>query len=300
VGDENIDSKTAIIKAGLNWTVSKRNLYAADASGKPSSIPVDSNKAIVRDTDNTVLGVVGHVYTPVQNLEAFNFMDALVEDGDLRYHTAGSLRSGQRIWLLAQFGRSEVVPKDVVDKFLFLWNTHDGSGKLRCLFTNTRVVCANTARSALMEGAGEGFSFKHTTNVKNRIEEAREVLGLARQESKLFDERAKGWAKMKMPVKKWELFSEKLIPNPEDEEVSKTRAENARSQLTHLFHNGVGQDIPGVRGTGWAAYNAVVEYANFFRSARSQDIRFETSLTGIGDNLIQQGVRLLNQMKKAA
>ncbi len=103
--------------------------------------------------------------------------------------------------MLAEFDKMEVLPDDVVDKFLFFWNTHDGSGALRCLFTNVRVVCANTARIALKSGTGEGVYLRHTGDIKANLEKSTEVLDIANKESKKFDKFAKALTKLKMTTK---------------------------------------------------------------------------------------------------
>lgn len=301
-GEEPMTSKEAIKAASLDWEVEKRPLWTADAEGKPT-IEVETHMAVVRKTDNSKLGIVGANYVPVQNRDSFEFMDALVDEGLMRYHTAGSLRNGQRIWLLGKIGQSDILPKDTLDRYLLLWNTHDGSGALRALFTSVRVVCANTARIALSQGKGEGVYLRHTTNIKNRLEKAKEVLGLANKEFDRFVEFAKALSKLKMSADNFEKFSEFLIPdNPEVE--NNIRAENARHELSNLFTDGRGQEIPGVRGTGWAAYSAVVEFANYFRSTRggdaAQERRFESSLFGSGDQLIQKSVGFLQKSLKAA
>jgi phage/plasmid-like protein (TIGR03299 family) len=297
VGDEPISSKEAIVAAGLDWTVEKRKLWAENPASEPS-IEIDTHVAIVRATDNQKLGIVGASYVPVQNRDSFEFTDALVDEGLMRYHTAGSLRNGQRIWLLGKIGQSDILPKDVLDRYLLLWNTHDGSGALRALFTSVRVVCANTARIALTQGKGEGVYLRHTTNIKNRLEKAKEVLGLANKEFDKFIDFAKELTRLKMTDSKFEKFSEFLIPDNPDID-SNTRAENSRLELTNLFTDGRGQEIIGVRGTGWAAYSAVVEFANYHRSTRggdaAQERRFESSLFGSGDQLIQKAVGYLQK-----
>ena len=302
VGDEPVTSKEAIVAAGLDWEVEKRPLWTANDEGEPR-IKVDSHMAVVRKTDDSKLGIVGSNYVPVQNRTSFEFMDSLVDEGLMRYHTAGSLRGGQRIWLLGKIGQSDILPQDTLDRYLLLWNTHDGSGALRALFTGVRVVCANTARIALAEGRGEGVYLRHTANIKNRLEKAKQVLGLANMEFERFTDFAKVLAGLKMKAEAFDAFAEHLIPDNAALD-SNTRAENSRQELQSLFHNGRGQHIPGVAGTGWAAYSAAVEYVNYYRSTRggdsAQERRFEGSLFGSGDQLIQKAVTYLARASRAA
>lgn len=295
VGDEEVDSKTAIIKAGLDWNVELQNLYASADQINSQEVPF--HKAVVRASDQQVLSVVGNRYHPIQNEEAFQFMDGLVDEGMMRYHTAGSLRGGQKIWLLGKIGSSEVVPGDKVDQYLFLHNSHSTDSSLRVLFTNTRVVCANTAQIALRAGQKEGVKVRHTKNFKNSLAQAKEVLGLAKVEFNKFEEWTQWAAGKQLTANKWNEILDNVIPLPVDE--NSKRAKKSRDDvvgsITSLYYNGVGQDIPGVAGTGWAAYNAIVEYVNYHkkaRGARQQERRFEASLFGnsvvLVNNMVEQ------------
>jgi len=307
VGDSNVDSDTAIQCAGLDWKVEKRSLTTPAADG--SLIEIPTHRAVVRATDDKVLGVVGKGYGVFQNRDAFKFLDGLVDDGSLRYHTAGSLKDGKHIWILAQFDRLEVVKGDFVDMFLLLYNTHDGSKKIRALETATRVVCANTAQQALREGKGKGIGIRHTTHAIERLEEAKEVLIASRKRAKVFGRFAKNLAKFKFNGTLWTQFSETLFPQVIVEDgkgtkLGKTLRDNQRNKLTELFESGRGQEIKGVGGTAWAAYNATVEYANYFRGAAkkegAQERRFESSLFGSGSEFIDKGVIKLADMLDAA
>ena len=77
-------------KAGLDWTVDKIPTYV-DYNGQ--KIPTEDS-ALVRSSDGKILSVVSGEWNPVQNHEAFEFFHDFVMAGDMKMHTAGSLREG--------------------------------------------------------------------------------------------------------------------------------------------------------------------------------------------------------------
>lgn len=124
--NEPATARDAIEASGLNYRVESRSLATTEGSVVPQ------RKGVVRCDTGDVLGVVGNSYIPVQNYQAFGFLDAIVAEGGLRYHTAGALGKGERVWMLAKLPTQIRVKgsEDVMDKFLLLSNTHDGSTAL--------------------------------------------------------------------------------------------------------------------------------------------------------------------------
>src|SRR5262249_32939093 len=94
--DQPATAREAIEAARLNYRVDLKPLNTDDGTIVPQ------RKAVVRTDTGKVLGVVGNSYVPVQNYQAFGFLDAVVAEGGLRYHTAGALGNGERIWMLAK------------------------------------------------------------------------------------------------------------------------------------------------------------------------------------------------------
>jgi hypothetical protein len=66
-------------------------------------------------------------------------------------------------------------------------------------------------------------------------------------------------------------FFASLYPDPIHSE--NRRAKNVRGTLFRLFESGVGQDMPEVRHTAWAAFNAVTEYVDHMRPSRGSETR---------------------------
>ncbi len=289
VGENAVLSFEALHLSGLDWEVEKMPLFTHfDALQEIAEVP--THRVVVRSDSNAQLGVVGKGYQCLQNFEAFEFLDALVSEGSMKYHTAGSLRGGKTVWMLGKIGEFEAVPGDKVDQYLLGHNCHDGSGSFRVFFTTVRVVCANTARVALNRGKSQGIAIRHTRNMKSRVADAQKALGLAVEAHQANEEYIKWLASIQLTGKKVTDIIDSLIPLPE--EGNPTKALNQQAQLRDLYLNGVGQDIPGVSGTGWAFHNAVTEYTNYHRTSRGGH-RFESAILGSGSKFVERADKLL-------
>lgn len=269
--DEPASSEEAIKAAGLNYRVDLKPIYTGDGTLIPQ------RKAVVRDDSQEVLGVVGNSYQPVQNYQGFGFLDSIVADGRLLYHTAGALGKGEKIWMLAKMpGEIRVKnSEDVTEQFLLLSNSHDGSSALRVFFTPIRVVCANTLGLAERRGRGQGVSVIHKGDLAAKVGEAQKILGLAAQFYDSVEERINHLANHYPSQQQLATYFQRLYP---DQEGSKNkRTENVRTELFRLFEEGRGQDIPETKFTTWAAFNAVTEFVDHHRSTRGTTDRERAS-----------------------
>ena len=176
VVEEAPSSEEALRLAGLDWRVVQKSLYT-------NSGLVDGYKANVRESDNTVLGVVTDRYKVVQNTEAFAFTDNLLGEG-VKYETAGSLQGGKKVWILARLPREYIMSGERITPYLVFSNTHDGSGAVKVAITPVRVVCNNTLNLALST-ANRCFSMVHTGDIKGTDKDllAAVLLGTANDDS---------------------------------------------------------------------------------------------------------------------
>jgi len=285
-------AREAIQAAGLDFDVSLADLTTTDG------IRVTSRKAVVRADTDDILGVVGNSYVPVQNRQAFAFLDAVVADGALRYHTCGALRRGEKIWLLAKLAGMIRVrfSEDVSEKYLLLSNSHDGSAALRVFFTSIRCVCSNTLAMADREGRGEGIAIRHQGDLTSKIRRARDVLGLAARHFDDLDGQFNMLARHYPSYAQVSGYFKALYPDPEV--GNPARAGNVRNELFRLFEGGKGQDIPEIKLTSWAMLNAVTEYVDHLRPTRAGSEfdraanRLESSWFGSGAKLKERAFGL--------
>ena len=288
--DHPATSAEAIQAAGLGWTVELRPAYA-------EGVPIPRARAILRMDRMEPIAVVGERYVPVQNAEAFAFFDQLIGQGQAAYETAGALDRGRRIWLLARLpGEVWVTREDAVGKHLLLTTSHDGKSPLRALFTPIRVVCQNTLRAALTEaGSGSGVSVRHVGDVLGKAQEARRLLGITLKYYDAFEEQSKALAGRSLTGETVRTYFRDLVPDPKDADPA--RAVATRETLMRLFETGRGNALPTVRGTLWAALNAVAEFVDHERPTRAKDgesvlfKRFESAQFGSGALLKERAWR---------
>ena len=190
---EAMTSEEAIVLGGLDFEVEKRPIFintleTLDKTEAPKyksitrqlvpnpditsdtkwlseyrrNILFQNQYATVRTDLNIPLGIVKSRYHVIQNREAFDFIDSIIGKGVADYETVGALGNGETIFITCKLREEMLINKDVIDNYLLLSMSHDGSGSIVVMFTPIRVVCNNTLTLAL-----EGKN-KNKTDRKNQ------------------------------------------------------------------------------------------------------------------------------------
>lgn len=275
--------------SGLDWQVGLHPA-AVEIGGQVYKSPEFLH--IVRDRDHKILGTCTERYQPIQNQEAFNFLDAVAGDlGQIRYVTAGAIDGGKRVWMLAQLMGDnftlEPILGDKTNMFLMVTAGHDGKNSLKCKFTSVRIVCQNTLNLALRTGQ-DGVNIKHIGDPLKKVQQAREILGLATQEAEEFRKISSWLAGQRVDTPYRRDFLEAMAPTADKGEKGVTRAENLQKELSLLAINGMGTHIPGVADTRWGLLNSVTEYNSHERNYR--DTKQSGATTNKFDALFNGGV----------
>ena len=293
-------SAEAIKYAGLNYEVEKSPLFTKgsgivqvsdDIVIQDNEIEVPNYFANIRTDNNTVLGVVGKDYHIVQNKDAFSFFDAIVgNESGILYETAGALGDGERIFITAKLpdyiriGNSD----DVIEKYIFLTTSHDGSGSITAAFTPIRIVCQNTLNASL-RNMSNVVRIKHTSGAKDRLHDAHKVMGLANIMSSKLESVFNAWSKVKVKDSETrKLIQLALCPNKETFNLIKKGAED---ELSTMFKNAVDdafayammndtQLLETTKGTLFGAYNAVTGYFQNVRNFKDKEAKLQSIVMG--------------------
>ena len=238
---EDMNPAQALEIAGLDWDVELANLEARFADG--TTAPVSRSQTIFRKPSRTnphyiELGTVGPTYQIIQNSQlaemAYSFGD------EVKVETAGSVRSGGRVWFALR-GESFDFGGDAVNSYLTLLNCHDGIYAFSVYPTTVRVVCNNTLSASFDQAVQTRKMFKiaHTANAQERIKALAEAVCKFRSMEAVFANNAEILRARKVRneaeiLKFWQRAADFLFPNAQSEKQLERVEAHLKSWQTTL------------------------------------------------------------------
>jgi phage/plasmid-like protein (TIGR03299 family) len=253
---------------------------------------VRNRKANFRSDDGGFLGMVSDGYSILQNVDAFSFFDSIVEEGAAVYETAGSMFGGKVIYITAKIPGLIRVGSgdDVLENYVLLRNTHDGSGAVTAKLINTRVVCNNTLTAALRED-GQQVSMRHSASLHERIKEAHVAMDVANKRILEIQSFGNDALNVKMSEPQAQAFymdamGMKFGTNKEGED----KLPRIISEMMMLRE--AGKVTAESRGTLWGDFNVITEFLGgdnpaygrtYRQQARSENTTAENKLESLID-----------------
>lgn len=179
--------------------------------------------------------------------------------------------------------------RDTVNGYLLLATACDGSLATTAQFTSVRVVCNNTLAIALGDGTS-AVKVPHRSQFDAQA--VKRQLGIAVSSWDAFMVRMKALSERKVSDAVAEKFLRRVLTyssaaNPDRDAVAvNERAIKAVDQL--YAGQGRGAQLSSASGTAWGLLNAVTEYCDHHRRARSEDHRRDAAWFGAGASLKQK------------
>ena len=254
--EDALNSEEALEKSGLDWEVIQRPLMTSTYD------PVPGYKANIRETDNSILGVVTDRYKVVQNHEAFAFTDALLGEG-VKYETAGSLNDGKRIWMLAKLPDKYIMEGEQIEPYLVFSSSHDGSAAIKVCMTPIRVVCQNTLNLAI-NNAKRIWSTIHVGDLARKMDDAHNTLLLAEKYMGKLGAEFSRLSKMRLSDSKVMEYIEMLLPMDDNiTDIHRKNITQIREDMKIRYF-----DAPDLKHVGKNAYRFVCAVSDFATHAK--------------------------------
>jgi phage/plasmid-like protein (TIGR03299 family) len=290
--------------AGLNWPIILNDMYTrAPGGGTPTK--VETHKAVWRGNGSpAILGVVGADYGVIQNAQAFDFVDALLQAHDgAHYESAGALGKGEKIWVMARVPGADIRiagTDDVSRSYLLVATGHTGNLSYVAKLCTERVVCENTLQVALGQ-EGALCRIRHSSQASSRLDMAKKLMPSITLDAKALEVKLNALAQRKMTKDSMLAVLGRLFP--ENKETQRQgRRDTVLAKVLELFESNDSNAIPQVRGTAYNMLNAVTEFTDHFRPVRMtsstdglsvDQVRAQNAVFGAGDSLKSGALTIL-------
>lgn len=284
--------------AGMDWSICSTPVrYMAETSGTLGAImSFDDQRVLYRSDTKEALSVVGSRYQVVQPREVLEFYRDLTEVSGFELETAGVLKAGRKFWALARTGKQTALKgTDVVKGYLLLATSCDGSLATTATPTTIRVACANTLNIALREAVG-AIKVPHSTSFDAQA--VKRQLGVAVSQWDSFMYRMKILSERRVKSHEAMNYFLKVIcasgtaaPVGGSDRTPSLTNERALAKVQEIFDGrGRGAELAAAKGTAWGLLNAVTEFVDHERRARSQEYRLDSAWFGQGAVLKQRAL----------
>lgn len=275
IEDEAVQTQQALELAGLDWEVALQPLAQEvgvdDETGETVYDPIDGHFSVQRSTDLRNLGVVKSRYVPLNNRDAFAFGDDLLDHSDAHWVTAGSLRGGSQVWMMAKLPDCIYIAgqeDEAIQPYVMISNSHDGSRAVEAVVTPVRVVCANTWTAAL-RGAKRTFKIRHTKSITGRINEAKNALGITHGYMAELENIGNTLIGQSITTADFDRFLESLVPTADLEKAALTKAQTKQEKIKEIWSNK--PDLQNIKNTRWGFVQAAIDYNDHHIKSRGEN-----------------------------
>ncbi|WP_159877721.1 DUF932 domain-containing protein [Aquitalea denitrificans] len=273
-----------LTEAGMDWRIEQSDVLFNVADDGMHIRPFADSKVLYRSDSLAPLSVVSPRYKVVQPSEVLEFYRDLVSVGGFELETAGVLKGGRKLWALAKTGQEALLKGgDRVKAYLLLATSCDGTLCTTAQFTSVRVVCNNTLQMAVKDRTG-AVKVPHSTVFDPQ--QVKDALGLGLSAWDRFIGNIKQLSQRTVSPEEACQFFREVLDEPLVEGTVDAVTSKALQQVSALYSGGgMGSLLAGTKGTAWGLVNAMTEYVDHRRRARSQDYRLDSAWFGQGAQL---------------
>ncbi len=238
-------------------------------------------KSHLRSDNGFLLHKSKDSFERIDNSVAYDVAELLFDQGFV-YETAGTMDGGKLNYITLLLNEPIVLAGLDFTRALpfgsLSW-AHDGSASLKVRTGTIVQVCQNTVTASEAEGEklGTAFTFRHTKNVHERIDEAKQVVKGLRQGVDAYREVMEELIELRVSPVQRDLFVSEIIGDKggvvslsaTTSDRVKNNIETERAKINNLFNS---PTVPmEVSLTGYGLFQAGVEYFDHVRNVRSRD-----------------------------
>lgn len=264
----------------LDWTIKKSPLYYHPE--QVANMKYAHRFALYHSETSQPLGIVSNRFNVVQPQQVIQTFEHMARTQDMTIKFAGSADSCRKLWGLAKTGKTmRVHGNDPVDLYLMFATACDGTMSTIGIFTTLRVACMNMLN---MVNDQNLTRVRIPHNQQFDPEQFSRDLEPGFQVWNEYEDQAQALAEREVTAEEVAKFLVNTMGNPKlplDSEDQPNR--RGMRQVLQLFQGeGKGAGTRSTANTAWGLVQAVTEYNDYHRKARSPETRFSSAAFGIG------------------
>lgn len=300
-----------LTEIGLDFTVSKRELYRKDQSlqineeGQLATAQVETPTkwfATVNDSTDQSLGVVGDAYHVTQNSEIMSVLQQIAGDQGYTMTHSGPIDGGKRNFVQMKLGSDmAIVGNDKLVGYVVATWGHDGKHGVRIGFGNKVVSCQNQFYQFHNNAS---IKLRHNSSILESLKLIPQlVAGNAKQEEDTLD-KFRAWAATEVwkedKVREfskglWKTLSN-IDPNIPILELS-DKYSSRKLNSAFLLQRTINLEMQAHGQSLWGLFNGVTYYTNHQKSVPNRPFgRDESILLGGGAKMNEKAFKLIDSM----
>ena len=288
------NTEEVLKNAGLDFEVGIQPIHKKDGREIRSKF-----REVYRKDNDVTLGVVGRTYHPMQNRDLLGIADRLVNKEQIAWDRIGMVGEGEKLYASFTLPDSYRIDGwDDLDQYIYLTNTHDGSGGVKCIPANIRFGCTNqfAFHMSQLKQAGinpRDLTIRHSSKMSERIGQFEKAIGLvdilnnnfANQASELMTIEMTEADKATFYIDALDLTTKEKLVDADNEWGLTTRGLNTFNHLKALEKSAT-NNSSNMADSAWASFNVITEYIDHAWVHNSNGTvnakRAESSILGTG------------------
>lgn len=237
-------------QTGLNWNVRTESLQTT------SGIIIPDKIGLIRDDNETCLGVHSGSYVPYQNQELLELLFRISQQTGLKLHTGGSFKGGQKVWFQLK-SQDLKLSNDRIEGYISGFNSFDGRTSLAFGNSNVTVSCQNTFWQGYRDVETK---LRHSSAMKPKIEEIfRKIDILLEEEQNTFvNIQRLGNVKVTQQVK--DLVTRRLFDIGREERLDSDDLSTNKKNKLSRFYIDLNGELSQKGDNLWGLFSGVTKY----------------------------------------
>ncbi|MBP3811351.1 MAG: DUF932 domain-containing protein [Clostridiales bacterium] len=231
----------------------------------PQFYATDHRFTVKADTHEPI-SVVSNKYVPVQNRDAFAFVDYVAgEDESFKFVKAGETKS-HFVYIIGKTSPINVLGDEITPYIIFS-NSHDGRSSVRATITPLRIVCNNQFRIAFRESPNTVY-VRHDSNAMVKLDDAQKVLSSLNSYMHTFTSEAENLATSRLSKDNAIKIFNSLFDKQNMTLRQQNHTENMRNQFISAYE---ADDNQNFQNTAWGAINAASDFITHKEGRKTTD-----------------------------